>query len=133
RVSLRRSRRLLHDPRVHRVRRRVTREPGSQTEPGSGLRCGAPTSVALRNSRTRFKDRTWFGSVKPRWHPRDAPRRPSVEPGSRVSNPGSAVRDHFLVREFLGNTEAAEQRAVFLRPISDTAACELGRAVSDTG
>src|SRR5438874_12615078 len=63
-------------------------------------RQSAPTRAAVRNSRTRFKDRTWFGSVEPRWHPRDAPRRPSVEPGSRVSNPGSAFRDHFQVREF---------------------------------
>jgi SAM-dependent methyltransferase len=36
---------------------------------------------------------------KPRSHPCAAPRRPSAEPDSRVSNPDSAFRDDFLVRE----------------------------------
>src|SRR6266576_147033 len=49
---------------------------------------------------------------KPRWHPRDAPRRPSAEPGSRVSNPGSAFRDHFLVREFRGSDTRTEPGSV---------------------
>ena len=58
-----------------------------------------------------------------RSQPCDTPGRPSVEPGSRVSNPGSAFRDHFpvrfvnLVREFRG--DSGEVRAHFLPAIRD--------------